>query len=91
MSARAAAGFHIGAVQGVTVDVQDHVAGRLANGHVRVIAGIVEEPQGFIVCFVGAMGLGCSDGTKGDEHGDIESNHIVEESSDDLLYKVDGL
>ena len=42
MVTRAAAGFRLGEVRGVTVDVQDHVAGGIANGRVRVSGGIVD-------------------------------------------------
>ena len=91
MSARATAGFRIGEVQGVTVDVQDCVAGTVANGCIQVTGGIVEKPQGFVVCFVGALGLGCSNGIEGSEHGDVDGNCIVEESPNDLLDKMDSL
>ena len=55
MSAHADAVFWLGEVRGFTVDVQDHVAGRVANGNVRVRGGIIEQPQGFVICFVGAL------------------------------------
>ena len=71
--------------------MQYHVAGRVANGCVQVRNGIVDQPQGFVVCFFCALGLGCSNGTKGDKHGDVDGNHIVEESSENMLDKVDGL
>ena len=51
MSARADAVFWLGEEQGVTVDVQDHFSGGVANGRVRVSGGIVEQPQGFVVFF----------------------------------------
>ena len=91
MSTRATEGFRIGEVQGVTVDVQDYVAGTVANGCIQVTGGIVEKPQGFVVCFVGALGLGCSDGTDGGEHGDVDGDHIVEEIPNNILEKSDGL
>ena len=55
MSVHAAAAFWLGEVQGVTVDVQYYVAGGVANGHVRVRGGIIEQSQGFFICFVGAL------------------------------------
>ena len=91
VAARAAAGFRIGEVRGLTVDVQDHVAGGVANVRVRMNGGIVDQQQGFVVCFVSALGLGCSDGTKGDEHGDVNGDRMVEESTENLLEKADGL
>ena len=78
MSARAAAGFWLGEVGDVTVDMQGNVSGGVADGRVRVRGGIIEQPQGFVICFVGALGLGCSDGTKGDDHGDVDGDSIVE-------------
>ena len=77
VSARTTAGFWLGEVRGVTVDMQDHVAGGVANGCVWVRGCIIEQPQGFVICFVSALGLGCSDGTEGDEHGDVDGNCIV--------------
>ena len=61
MSTRSTTGFWLGEVQGVTVDVQDHVAGGVENVRVRVRGGIIEQPQDFIICSVDALGLGCSD------------------------------
>ena len=34
------------------MDVQDHVAGGVANGRFRVSGGIVDQPQDFVVCFL---------------------------------------
>ena len=45
------------------MEVQDCVAVGVSNGRVRVCDGIIEQPQGFVIIFVGAPGLGCSDGT----------------------------
>ena len=73
------------------MDVQCHVTGGVANGCVRVSGGIVDQPQGFVVCFVGALRLGCSNGTEGDKHGDVNIDHIVEESPDNMLDKANGL
>ena len=73
------------------MDMQDHVAGRAANGRVRVRGGIIEQPQDFVICVVSVLGLGCSNGTKGNEHGDVDGDHIVEESPGNLLNKVDSL
>ena len=85
VSARAAEIFWIGEVQGVTVDVQDHVAIGVANDRIQVCGSIIEQPQGFVICFVGALVLGCSVGTEGDKYGDVDGDRIVEESSKDLL------
>ena len=91
MYARATAGFRLGDVRDITVDVQDHVADGVANGRVWVRGGIIEQLQGFVICFVGDLGLGSNDGTQGDENGDVDGDHIVHEIPDELLNKADGL
>ena len=73
------------------MDVQDHLSGGVVNVCIRASGGVVEQPKGFIACFVGALDFCCSIGTKGDKHGDVDSDHIVEESPNNLLYKVEGL
>ena len=60
------------------MDVHNHVAGGVANGRVQVSGGIIEQPQGFVICFDDDLGLGCSDGTKDNEHSDVDSDRIVE-------------
>ena len=64
---------------------------RISNGCVQVGDGIVEQPKGFVVGFIGDLGLGGSDGTKGEEHVDVDGNHIVEESTSDLLDNADNI
>ena len=91
VSARAAAGFRLREVRGVTLDVQDHAVGGVANGCVRASGGIFDQLQGFVVCFVGALELGCSCGTMGGKHGDVYNNHTVEEIPGNLLDKADSL
>ena len=73
------------------MDVQDHVAVGVANGRVRVRGGIIEQPQGFFKSFFGALGLVCSYGTEGDEHGDVNGDRIIEESTDNMLNKADSI
>ena len=41
--------------------------------------------------FCWCPGIGCSDGTKGNEHGDVYGDPIVEEIPYNLLYKADSL
>ena len=57
MSNRASEGFWFGEVRSVTVDVQDHVAGGVANCHVRVCGGIIEQPQGFLFVEISGSGF----------------------------------
>ena len=35
--------------------------------------------------------MGCSDGTEGNKHGNVDGNRIVEEIPDNLRYKADSL
>ena len=91
VSACTTAVFCLGELRGITVDVQDHVAGGEANGCVRVRGGIIEQPQGFVISFFGALGLGFSNRTKGDNHGDVGSDSKVDESTKNLLNKKDSI
>ena len=78
-------------VRGLTVDAEDHVSGGVGSGYVRVRGDIIEQPQGFVISFVGYLGLGCSDGTNSYNNGDVDGDRIVEESTNDLLNKVYGI
>ena len=55
VSARADFCFWLKEVRGVTVDMQDHVAGGVANGRVRVSGNIIDQPQVFVIFFVGDL------------------------------------
>ena len=80
-----------GKVQGVAVNLYNHVAGGVSNGGTRVGIGVVEEPQGCLVGLFGGLRLLGREGTKGDENGRINGDGIIEECADYLLHKVDGL
>ena len=73
------------------MDVQYHVAVGAANGRVQVRGSIIEKPQGFVVCFVGDLGLGCIDGTKGNDNGDVNGDCVAEDSTNNMLNKADVL
>ncbi len=60
MATGAAAGFRLGEVTGVAVDVQDHVAGGVLDYGIGIGIGVVEEPEHFGIGFVGGCGLGGS-------------------------------
>ncbi len=66
VASSATACFGFGEVRRVAVDVQYHVAGGISNGGMGIGVGIVEEPHGFVVCFVRSLGLCGCDGAKGD-------------------------
>ena len=86
-----ATGTGCGKVRGVAVDIYNHVAGGVSNGGVRVGIGVVEEPQGFIVGFFGGLRLLGREGVKGDKHGGINGDGVIEECAYYLLHEVNGL
>ena len=91
MATGAAAGTRWVKVQGVAVDVYNHVAGSVLNGGVRVGIGVAEEPNGCITGFFGVLRLLGRKGAKGDKHGGINGDGVIKECADYLLQKVDGL
>ena len=64
MAAGTASGFGIGEIQGVTMYVQDHVAGRIEDGRIRIGQGVVEEPNELIVGLLGGSSLLRGNGAK---------------------------
>ena len=42
-------------IRGVTVEMEDHVTGRIADGRVRMGDGVVEEPEDLIICLLGGL------------------------------------
>ena len=80
-----------GMVQGIAVEVYNHVTCGVPNGGVAIRIGIVEEPQGCIVGLFGGLRLLGREGTKGDKHGGINSVGVIEECANYLLHEVNGL
>ena len=78
-------------VQGVAVDVYNHVTCSVPNGGVGIGIGIFEEPQGCIVGFFGGLRLLGREDTKGDKHGEINGDGVIEECANYLLHKVNVL
>ena len=78
-------------VQGVAVDVYNHVTCGVPNGGVGNGISIVEEPQGCIVGLFGDLRLLGREGAKGDEHGGINVNVLIQECANYLLHKVNEL
>ena len=73
------------------MDVHNHVTGGVPNCGVGVGIGIAEEPQGCIVGLFGGLRLLGREGAKGDEHGGINCDGLIEECANYLLHKVNGL
>ena len=59
-SAGTGAGFGLGEVRSVAVDVETHVAGAVLDDSVRMGGSIIEEVNGSFGCSLGAVGLGSS-------------------------------
>ena len=57
MAAIAASGFGLVEILGVTMDVQDRVAVRIAYGCIRIEQGVVEEPNDLVVGLLGGSSL----------------------------------
>ena len=77
MAAGAASGFEFGDIRGVTMDVQDYVAGRIADGRISIGRGVVEEPNYLVVGLLGGSSLLRGNGAKCNDHGGIHGNDIV--------------
>ena len=85
MSISAAAGTRFGEVGGVAVNVEDHVTGGITDCGVGVRGGIIKQPQDVGVGLFRDFCLLCRNGAEGGEHGRVERNQIVHESSDNML------
>ena len=59
------------------MDVQDHVARRIADGRIRIGRGVVEEPNDLIVGLLGGLGFLCGNGAECNRHGGFDGNGIV--------------
>ena len=53
--------------------------------------GIVEDPEDLIICLLEGLGLlGCNR-AEGSKHGPVDVDGVVQQGTDDLLDKGDGL
>ena len=91
MATSAASGPGRRKVRDVAVDVYNHVTGGVPHGGVGVGIGIFEEPQGFIVGLFGGLILLGRESAKGNEHGAINGDGVIEECVNYLLHEVNGL
>ena len=69
MSVGAALGSRFREVQGVTEDVEDHIACRVTYLGVWVCGGVFEQSEGVGVCFLCAFWFWSGDRTNSNEHG----------------------
>ena len=85
VSTSAAAGTRFGEVGGVAVNVEDHDTGGIMDCGVRVRGGLIKQPQGVGVGLFRAFCLLCRNGAEGGEHGGVDRNRIVQDSSENML------
>jgi hypothetical protein len=74
-----------GEIGGITVHIEAHVAGVVANGGVRMGSGVVEEVDSRFSGGEGAFGLGGGKASKGNQDGVVNCSTIVKEDTNDLL------
>ena len=56
------------------------------NGGIGVGIGVVEETQGCIVGLFGGLRLLGREGSKGNKHGEIDGDGVIEECTNYLLH-----
>ena len=78
MAAGAASGFGLGEIQGITMDMQDHVAGIIPDGRIMIGRGVFEEPNDLVVSLIGGSSFLCGNGFECNENGGIDRNGIVQ-------------
>jgi hypothetical protein len=78
---RTGMGLGFGEIGGITVHMEAHVTGVVANGGVRMGTGVVEEVNGHFSGGKGAFGLA----SKGNEDGVVDCLTVVKEDTNDLL------
>ena len=67
-----------GKVVGVTVEVQDHITGTVADGGVGVGHSIIQEPNGCVTVFLCSFQLLGRNGANGNEHCMVDGDSVVE-------------
>ena len=67
------------------MDAEDHVAGNVAYLDGRMGSGVVQEIRDFYHSGFGLFGMGGGDYAKGEKHGEVNDDSIVEEGSTNLM------
>ena len=84
------AGLGSGQIRGISVGVEDHVAGRVFDGGRGVSGCIVEEINTGISRGFGGMGLLGSNGVEGYQHGVVNGASVVEEHTNNFTNGCGG-
>ena len=61
VAAGAASVFGPREIRGVTIDMQDHAAGRIVDGRISIGRGVVEEPNDLVVGLLGGSIFLCAE------------------------------
>ena len=85
ISSSAGACFRGGEIRGVAVNLENHVAGVVADNGIRVRSAVVQELGDGLECGMCSVGLLRGDGSNGSEHGGVNSPCIIEEGSKNFL------
>ena len=91
MATGPAACFGGGKVGCITVHMQDHVTGGVADSGVLVGGGVIQQPKEFVIGVLSGSGLMVGNGSKGEKHGRIHRNCIERKGTNNLLEKGDHL
>ena len=78
MAAGESSGIGLVEIQSINMDVQDHDAGRIAYGRIRIGQGVVEEPNDLVIGFLGGSSFLRVNGAEYNKHGGIHGNGIVQ-------------
>ena len=77
-----AACVFFGEIGGIAVEMENHVTGEIADFGVRVGVRVVKGIDDLVHGVFCRFGLGRGNGPKGNQHGEIDGDHIVEECAD---------
>ena len=67
------------------MDVEYHATGSVVNGGIGVGCSIVEQADNGLCSVVGDLGLCSGDGAKGNQHGGVDGNAVVQQHANDSL------
>ena len=78
VAAGAALVFGLIGIRGVTLDVQDHVASKIAYDRIRIGRGVVEERNDLVLGLLVSSSFLRGNGAECNKHGGVDNNGIVQ-------------